>query len=582
MKRYISAKYHANLKVAEFIADDGSRLLRSGGTLPWRINNCGSLSSPVDGRGVPSPKHTQDYVGFANIHNKNGIDTYNFFIFPNYDSGRRQLKATLKRKYSAKTIPEVIAKYAPPRDNDTNAYVRNLLKDTGVEGGKKIENFTDSELEELIDAIQKIEGFHNSAETRVEKEIYVSTIVATDGSKPLLDEEIILRVNGKESLIKSNAVGQFPPIIHQNKDDIEILQKKVDEGLAVIGKLVAGESEHFSLVRKFGSWLSRSEPEKPSDNVKSNYHPFVYTVAPGDSLGKIGNRFQIDVERIKRDNNLKSDRVFPGQRLSIFGSAVSEALQKAAPKKSLPMQVAATKNSDKTKVSSENISAFKTKPARSKEGEGKKLAIISLESGRTPWMAYAIAEAKRWKGRKEDEIEKEQNYHALIKNGRKSLSGSLNAWCSAFVNWCLLQAGYPIDNKEWSARARGIYSNDVFDEKKRLIQNPLFIELGSPIYGAIALVTNIKSDMGSHVAFVYGHDAAGHMCLLGGNQSDRIMFTPFALKGVTNRLRFFIPSAYAKQAQNDIEKNDLQRFDSKKINIEFNIIEDSGKAGSTR
>ena len=141
-------------------------------------------------------------------------------------------------------------------------------------------------------------------------------------------------------------------------------------------------------------------------------------------------------------------------------------------------------------------------------------------------MSIAVAEAKLRYGSIEGEIQKDVNYHIEIGDGSKSLSDT--AWCAAFANWCLSKANYPIDNlgfrdhRAAMGRAHGFYE---IDEKSK-IRNPLFVELDQPIYGAIA-VENNQSGHGHHVGFVYGKSGGDSLILLGGNQDDRIKFSPF-------------------------------------------------------
>lgn len=87
MPRFIAATYHAKLKVAEFVTEDGRHLLRAGGTLPWRINNSGDLISPVNSRGEPNPKLTRGYLGFAGVTNKSATQTHHFLSFPTTKQG---------------------------------------------------------------------------------------------------------------------------------------------------------------------------------------------------------------------------------------------------------------------------------------------------------------------------------------------------------------------------------------------------------------------------------------------------------------------------------------------------------------
>lgn len=42
-----------------------------------------------------------------------------------------------------------------------------------------------------------------------------------------------------------------------------------------------------------------------------------YKVKPGDNLGKIASKHKVSIRKIKKANNLKNDRIFPGQKLTI-------------------------------------------------------------------------------------------------------------------------------------------------------------------------------------------------------------------------------------------------------------------------
>ena len=184
MPKLLSATYHPNIEVAEFICEDGRHLLRSGGTLPWRINNPGDLTARVVD-GVPAPKKAKGYVGFATTRSGR-----TFLIFPDEDAGRAELKANLKRKHGARTIPEAIPHYAPERQNDTAKYIDDLLRTSGIPASRRISDCTDAEIERIVDSISTIEGFHARAETRKETWVAVSRINATDGSQPVPDAEI--------------------------------------------------------------------------------------------------------------------------------------------------------------------------------------------------------------------------------------------------------------------------------------------------------------------------------------------------------------------------------------------------------
>jgi hypothetical protein len=200
MNKLLKAIYHSEKEVAEFIAEDGRHLLRSGGTLPWRIFNSGDLVSPVNSHGEPNPKHTKNFIGFA--HGR--VSGNNFFIFPDYETGRAELKASLKRKYINLSIEDTIVKYAPNHENNTEKYINDVCKVTGLSKDTKIKELDDAQLNQVMDAIELVEGFHNKADTRKETWVSVSQIQATDGKSPIAGEEIVVKSKGNEQVLKSN------------------------------------------------------------------------------------------------------------------------------------------------------------------------------------------------------------------------------------------------------------------------------------------------------------------------------------------------------------------------------------------
>ena len=238
----------------------------------------------------------------------------------------------------------------------------------------------------------------------------------------------------------------------------------------------------------------------------------------------------------------------------------------------------------------------------------RKPGAIHPSPGRAPWMHIAIAEAKLRGGETELTLQDKINYHEEIDDGFKALYGSSNAWCAAFVNWCLLQAKYPIDNPSYpnhritKARAHGFYEVNGPREKKestsKMVRNPLFVELEKPIYGAIAMVTS-SSHHGSHVGFVYAKSGAKELILLGGNQNQRINFAPFSIavsapyterdengkikkrKGSRSYLKYFVPISYYEQAKKDLSNDGLEEMNSDKLNHQMGIKNEKPKNSAT-
>jgi uncharacterized protein (TIGR02594 family) len=176
---------------------------------------------------------------------------------------------------------------------------------------------------------------------------------------------------------------------------------------------------------------------------------------------------------------------------------------------------------------------------------------------RPPWMKIAEDEAREYKGETEETIQKTHNYATRVHTGQATMVGNDHPWCAAFVNWCLREAGVDIENPTFAdhvaakGRAHGFF--EVKGERAAkgdkgipTVRNPRFVMLEAPVFGAIAMVTD-ASGHGHHVGFVYSQPRPGHIALLGGNQSDRIMFQDnniTAEKGYANHLLFFLPTDY--------------------------------------
>jgi hypothetical protein len=55
-----------------------------------------------------------------------------FAHFPTVEMGWAALEALLRLHYGTLTVAQAIAKYAPPSENDTEAYIREVVKLTGI------------------------------------------------------------------------------------------------------------------------------------------------------------------------------------------------------------------------------------------------------------------------------------------------------------------------------------------------------------------------------------------------------------------------------------------------------------------
>jgi uncharacterized protein (TIGR02594 family) len=92
--------------------------------------------------------------------------------------------------------------------------------------------------------------------------------------------------------------------------------------------------------------------------------------------------------------------------------------------------------------------------------------------------------------------------------------GKGNAWCGAFVNWCLEESG--ID---------GVVPSKTLHPARALSWREFGDKVDNAMYGAIA--TKSRKG-GGHVGFVAGKTKDGKIVILGGNQSDKVKYNVYS------------------------------------------------------
>ncbi|KQV45347.1 MULTISPECIES: LysM peptidoglycan-binding domain-containing protein [unclassified Duganella] len=539
-KEFLSAKYDADTLTVDYVAGDGSHLLRSGGTVAWRFNNPGNLR--------PGKKGVLIYgaIGIGDTKTNKS-----FLIFSSYEEGRKQKKALLRSRYNDRTIytmltgiddgkGKLIYGYAPKTDsNDPEKYATVISKHTGLPTTTKLSSMTDAQLESMMDAMEKHEGFHGKKETRKEKEVPATNIVVTDGAKPKADLPVKVEIAGKAHETKTDKSGRVPTIVHLTPgEQVKIFLTAVDGQWKKAHEFVmAQESKTLALIHSLDIFSGTTEVKKKGETkapaAPAARTPTQYVVQPGDTAGRIAKDFETTVAELQRDNpHIKNiARIFPGDKLSVHGKASAKQAKAGGATKPAPLPQAPKKSAPEKKPEPPKQAPAKpAEPARSKEGSGAPLALIPVDQKRAPWMAVAIEEAKKWAGKTESTITKTSNYHKLTGAGfLTSLEGKDNAWCASFVTYCLTNAQPAYSKWKNSFRARAVALDATF------------VEIKEPVYGAIMLQGT------HHVAFVYAKDGDSYACL-GGNQSDQVNFTPFK-----KSLRFFVPIAYSEFAKKEIK-----------------------------
>jgi papain like cysteine protease AvrRpt2/N-acetylmuramoyl-L-alanine amidase-like protein len=124
------------------------------GTIDWRYNNPGSIRP---GR-MPYPRAVN-------------VGRRGFAVFPTYAEGRRALADLLRgRRYGPQTLAKMFWTYlgekpgVPSDQGDPEAYARDVITWTGLAADRTVDSLDDTELELVMNAIERQEGYNAPGE----------------------------------------------------------------------------------------------------------------------------------------------------------------------------------------------------------------------------------------------------------------------------------------------------------------------------------------------------------------------------------------------------------------------------------
>ncbi|KAB8308349.1 TIGR02594 family protein [Erwinia endophytica] len=580
--RFVKATYHLETKTVEYEAGDGTRLLKTSGTLNWRFNNPGNIMA------LPDASKQKGRIGAGTVYNpKKNI----FVIFSSIEVGEREKCALLKRKYRDNTIADMMSQYAPESaGNDPVAYANFISSESGVAKDKKISDLNDNEFGKVVDAISKKEG---GLKPGTEKWVYVTNLTVSDGSRPVADVPFKVTLGSTSYEWKTDAYGKLKTIIHTKQGMAIVVKYTNSAGKEdVVYSAVAGdETKNILLTRNFSQFSAKTLAEAPkAPREKSTQKPIEYIVMSGDSLSKIAERYKTSTDEIAKNNNIKDvSKIFPGQHLMIYGVNTNgsssyivspgDTLAKIAgkngvsvddiarqnnisdpnkiyPGQSISISKSGSNTAGETEKSAVNSTVSKSVNKQSQQNRevntnkktlesvggknsGNPIALLPHDQREAPWMAVAFEEGdNRWKWGRVKEGDGGINYHKKTGINMSSMVGNSNPWCASFINYCLKESGYSTS---------GSASSQSFSKNKN------FIKISQPIYGAIVVLRK-KGSWTGHVAFIYCLFEDGEIGVLGGNQGDSVTINPLYQVYINGRLHyeligFYVPKSYYSYAQ---------------------------------
>lgn len=524
--KYVSATHDKKSLTVEYVAEDGTRYLRSGGTICWRFFNPGNIR--------PSKTSVCNSFKIGIGETKSG----KFMIFPSEEVGWTALNLLLKSVYKDMEVKNVAKRFAPATDNnDPEKYSKFIVRESDLNGDWHVRDLDETSLERLMEAIKKMEGYYNNQDTRRENIVPTTSIIVSDGTQPIINEKFKIAIGQCTYEWSTNKYGVLPLIAHlSDRERVDILATNASGIYEKIHSLTTGNISKNILLLKHGSiYTAKTGAHKQSEKTTS-----IYLVKKGETLSNIARKLHTTVKRIADLNNIKNINIlFVGQKLKVpDGNALPQAVSST--------NTLSLTNHRQTKTGSSDA--------------GYPQANVSQNEEQAPWMKVAIEQAIKWAGKPEDEITMDINYHAEVGVRLPSLAGDSNPWCASFINYCLIKSEPPYPKSNAPAKAIS-FSTDYARFKK----------IDVPIYGSIAVFTRRG---GGHVCFVYALSSKvnGNIIVLGGNQSDAINFVDRSLRGLVG---YFIPIQYEKKALLEMVSGSLHKSSAEELNSSLNIDTDN-------
>ena len=332
MTTYISAVFHKDIRTVEFTAANGDKMLRTGGTLAWLLNNPGNLR--------PGGKYVS-MIGQADTASGK------FAIFSSVEEGRKEKRALLRRKYNDMTLYNAMHTYAPEGENDTAKYLAFVRKKSGATDQTVIKDMTDDQFNGMVAAMEQYEGFNANSDTRKEKIVHATQVSLSDGAKPLPSFPVVAKTStGKEKKLTTNAYGVLPAFITSKPGEmVQLFAEEAGKVGTKIGEFVLDQaSTSLLFARPLVTALAGSQPHNPDSSPRdAKRAPIRYVIQPKDTLGTVASKFKTSVDELVSNNRIRDrNKVFPGEVIWIYGPAPQGSTSGAAANDAAP---AAARNS---------------------------------------------------------------------------------------------------------------------------------------------------------------------------------------------------------------------------------------------
>lgn len=404
---FTRATYDRENTTVHYYDADGNETLYIGGSFAWRTNNPGNLTKP-------SSYVMEGAIGYAQRTSTSKIP---FVIFSDRDAGHRAHQHVVKRIYGDSTVAGMITRYAPAKENDTEAYIDQVTSWANVSARDVVGQLSSEKFEALSAAMERKEGYVPGVIKSLGKSVQVT--VLDHFHNALSNQEVHIKAADKTIVTKTDKHGALPSLpMGLIADDVSLYFAREKDDIEHIGDIVvSGLKEFYTFVSPY--FLVSARARIHEKDLKTR--PSVHIVRPNETLTGIATRYGTTVAALVRENGLSSpDRIHVRQHLKIPATSTSQT-QSIAPhsdSKTLP------KARDKSSPSEGPPHAI------SKDSIGRQQATDNKASSNT-----SIGQASQTEKPPSDggtTHQRNQNGHpeTVVSSAALELSGA--QWCGRF------------------------------------------------------------------------------------------------------------------------------------------------------
>lgn len=327
---FVRATYYREKKTVHYFDENGEETLYIGGSFAWRTNNPGNMAKP--GRRIVSTS-----IGYAQrTSNAKSI----FLIFPDRATGDAERIRLLKEEYGDSSIAAMVERYAPRKENNTDAYIATVANATGVDKSTRLDALSDEQFKKLTAAMARHEGWIPGTIKPLGKP--KAAELRDKLQQPIPSQPVALKGGQQEITLKTDANGGLPLLYPKLFDDN--LSLYLDGVGDKIGDLTDATTPYAcTFVAPYFSMQSNTDVHE----TKEKQAPVIHIVKAGETLGNIAAKYPgVSVDALADINGIKDrNRIFERQHLRIPGASAAPA-PTAAPLAAKP--VAPAQNSPAT------------------------------------------------------------------------------------------------------------------------------------------------------------------------------------------------------------------------------------------